>query len=105
MKSVDCLMFVYSLTDQSSFENLIQLLPQATHSRKAAHLSLTGSCIIGTKSDLLSERQVEKETVALLANQYGLKSFEVSCLAMDFKAIWEPVLRYCLQERGNIKNN
>ena len=51
----DCFLFVYSITDRDSFQELSQLKRQVENVRKSASLT---AMLVANKNDLLHDRQV-----------------------------------------------
>ncbi|KAL8611460.1 hypothetical protein ACOMHN_014515 [Nucella lapillus] len=71
----DCFLFVYSITDRDSFQELVQLKRQVDNARTAS--SLIG-ILVANKNDLLHDRQVTEEEGDELADELGCRFYEVS---------------------------
>ncbi|KAK7489001.1 hypothetical protein BaRGS_00019805 [Batillaria attramentaria] len=71
----DCFMFVYSITDRDSFQELVQLKRHVESVRKST--SITG-ILVANKNDLLHDRQVTEAEGEELADEMGCRFYEVS---------------------------
>jgi GTPase SAR1 family protein len=71
--------FLYSITDKDSFNQLSELINQVKTSRKDD----PGIIIVGTKSDLISLRQVSSFEGQQLARSNNCPYFEVSAKEND----------------------
>ena len=80
----DCFVFVYSITDRDSFQEISQLKRHVESVRKSS--SITG-ILVGNKIDLVHERQVTEAEASELADELGCRFYEVSA------ADWTQVLR------------
>ncbi|XP_011447114.2 ras-related and estrogen-regulated growth inhibitor [Magallana gigas] len=71
----DCFLFVYSITDRNSFEEIINLKKQVENVRRSTNIS---GILVGNKLDLLHDRQVPVSDASELADEIGCKFYEVS---------------------------
>ncbi|XP_048766441.1 ras-related and estrogen-regulated growth inhibitor-like [Ostrea edulis] len=71
----DCFLFVYSITDRNSFEEIIKLKRQVENARRSTNIS---GILVGNKLDLLHDRQVPASDGTELADEIGCKFYEVS---------------------------
>ena len=71
----DCFLFVYSITDRNSFEEIIKLKRHVENVRRSTNIS---GILVGNKLDLLHDRQVPAADGSELADEIGCKFFEVS---------------------------
>lgn len=71
----DCFVFVYSITDRNSFEEIIKLKRQVENIRRSTNIS---GILVGNKLDLLHDRQVPASDGTELADEIGCKFYEVS---------------------------
>lgn len=71
----DCFLFVYSITDRNSFEEIIKLKKQVENVRRSTNIS---GILVGNKLDLLHDRQVPVSDASELADEIGCKFYEVS---------------------------
>ncbi|KAK3096573.1 hypothetical protein FSP39_001423 [Pinctada imbricata] len=71
----DCFIFVYSITDRYSFDEIINIKRQVEEVRRST--SVCG-ILVGNKSDLLHDRQVPANEASELADEIGCKFHEVS---------------------------
>ncbi|XP_060073064.1 ras-related and estrogen-regulated growth inhibitor-like [Ylistrum balloti] len=71
----DCFVFVYSITDKDSFDEIINIKRQVENVR---HSTAISGILVGNKSDLLHDRQVPVNHGMELADEIGCKFYEVS---------------------------
>lgn len=69
----DCYIYVYSIDDRDSFDQIINLKRHVD----SLSLSVCG-LLVGNKSDLLHDRQVPEKDAMELANEIGCSAYEVS---------------------------
>ncbi|KAL5010549.1 hypothetical protein ScPMuIL_012854 [Solemya velum] len=71
----DCFMFVYSITDRTTFEEIISIKRQVENMRKSTTIN---GVLVGNKLDLLHDRQISFLEGSELADQIGCRFYEVS---------------------------
>lgn len=70
----DCFIYVYSINDRQSFDQIMNFRKQLESVRKHTICGL----LVGNKSDLLHDRQVLETDAMELADEIGCKFYEVS---------------------------
>ncbi|XP_052807617.1 ras-related and estrogen-regulated growth inhibitor-like isoform X2 [Mya arenaria] len=70
----DCFLFVYSINDRNSFEQVVNFKRHVETSK----LKPVCGLLVGNKSDLLHDRQVSENEAAELADDIGCRFYEVS---------------------------
>lgn len=80
----DCFIFVYSITDRNSFEDIINIKRQVEFTRHSTSIS---GILVANKADLLHDRQVPEADGMELADEIGCKFYEVS--AADWTRVLE----------------
>lgn len=70
----DCYIYVYSINDRSSFDQIINLKRQVDSIRRNTVCGL----LVGNKLDLLHDRQVPEAEALELADEIGCRLYEVS---------------------------
>ncbi|EFC45478.1 ras family small GTPase [Naegleria gruberi] len=88
----------YSITDQSSFDNVSQWINEVD---KAAPVDIT-KFLVGCKSDLTSERVIERSEGEELANRYDMPFIETS--AKSSANVEEAFTRMVLEIKKNLDN-
>ncbi|XP_059150169.1 ras-related and estrogen-regulated growth inhibitor-like [Physella acuta] len=71
----DCFVLVYSITEHTSFDDVIRLRRQLESTRRSAGLVCA---LVGNKADLVYDRQVTAVQGQELANEMGCRFYEVS---------------------------
>ena len=73
MKGADGILYVYDITQKSSFDNLKTWIRQSEEITEGFK-----KIIVGNKSDLENERRIQKETVQKFCDERNIKGIEVS---------------------------
>ncbi|XP_076466217.1 ras-related and estrogen-regulated growth inhibitor-like [Babylonia areolata] len=73
----DCFLFVYSITDRDSFQQLVRMKRHVERVRAASTSNVIG-ILVANKNDLLHDRQVTEEEGDELADELGCRFYEVS---------------------------
>ena len=76
MKGADGILYVYDITQKSSFDNLKTWIRQSEEITEGFK-----KIIVGNKSDLENERRIQKETVQKFCDERNIKGIEVSAKA------------------------
>ena len=76
MKGADGILYVYDITQKSSFDNLKTWIRQSEEITEGFK-----KIIVGNKSDLENERRIQKETVQKFCDDRNIKGIEVSAKA------------------------
>lgn len=71
----DCFMFVYSITDRDSFDEILRLKKLV---EQVKHSTSINGILVGNKCDLLHDRQVPANEATELADEIGCQFCEVS---------------------------
>ena len=74
IKNADGILLFYDITDKSSFNSISGWI-ENIYNQKDQHFPLI---LLGNKCDLEEERKVSKEEGEKLANQFGIKFYEIS---------------------------
>ena len=73
MKGADGILYVFDITQKSSFDNLKTWIRQSEEITEGFK-----KIIVGNKSDLENERRIQKETVQKFCDERNIKGIEVS---------------------------
>ena len=73
MKGADGILYVFDITQKSSFDNLKTWIRQSEEITEVFK-----KIIVGNKSDLENERRIQKETVQKFCDERNIKGIEVS---------------------------
>ena len=76
MKGADGILYVFDITQKSSFDNLKTWIRQSEEITEGFK-----KIIVGNKSDLENERRIQKETVQKFCDERNIKGIEVSAKA------------------------
>ena len=96
----ECFLFVYSINDKKSFEQIVNFKKQVENTRQRPMCGL----LVGNKSDLLHDRQVADDDALELADEIGCRYYEIS--AADWTQIdkiidlFHDAVRECRKSRG-----
>ncbi|XP_046582724.1 ras-related and estrogen-regulated growth inhibitor-like isoform X1 [Haliotis rubra] len=91
----DSFIFVYSITDRNSFNEITRIKKSVENARKSSTLA---GILVGNKNDLLHDRQVSEIEGQELADELGCRFYEVSAADWTQVEVIQDVFRDMYRE-------
>jgi small GTP-binding protein len=105
-RNADCCLLVYDITDKNSFEEIKNFFNEKVKEKCKENIPII---LLGNKTDLENQRQVQPEDGANFCTENGYIFMETSCLknrnvADAFETLIELANRDALTRKGTAKN-